>query len=215
MSTRHSSSGTANAVLITGAAVSATYLATVVVDPPALIEAPWKAAGIFLFAAYAFMRGAKLAGAALVFSAAGDASLALDPPVFEAGMAFFGIAHLFYLWVFVQFIRKDGIDRRGYIVAALVIAASLAMLVWFLPGMGALTAPGLAYQTIITAMVVAAVLSKAPLIARLGAVLFMFSDALIALGLYKDIAVIPGSVWVAYATAQFMLAKGLTAQVRA
>lgn len=206
---------TGNWLLYAGALVAASHLATLFIDTPVPVEASWKAAGILLFAAHAFSRGARLAGAGLLFSAAGDAALALDPPVFIAGMAFFGIAHLFYLWAFVSFIRKDGIDRRGYLFAALIIAASLAMLVWFLPGMGALTAPGLAYQAIITAMVGAAVLSKAPLLARLGAVIFMASDTLIALGLYKDIAVIPGSVWVAYATAQFMLAKGLAGRAAA
>lgn len=213
MNTRAAGAEKSNAVLYLGALVSASYLATLFIETPVPIEASWKAAGILLFSAYAFSRGARLAGAGLLFSAAGDASLALDPPVFEAGMAYFGIAHLFYLWAFVQFIRTDGVDRRGYLFAALVAAASIAMLVWFLPGMGALMAPGLAYQAIITAMVAAAMLSKAPLLARVGAVLFMLSDTLIALGLYKNIAVIPGSIWTLYAIAQFMIAKGLPARL--
>jgi uncharacterized membrane protein YhhN len=204
--------GCANAVLLLGALICATYLATIIIDPPAIVEAPWKAAGILLFAAYAFIRGARLAGAGLVFSAAGDAALALDPPVFVAGMAFFGVAHILYLLAFWGFIRREGIDRAGALLALLLLPISLALFIWFAPGMGDLTISGAIYHAIITAMVAAALLSKAPLIARAGAVLFMVSDGLIALGLYKDIVVVPGSIWVAYSSAQLMLAKGLSAR---
>jgi uncharacterized membrane protein YhhN len=200
-----------NTILYAGALVAASYLATLFIDTPVPVEATWKAAGILLFSAFAFSRGAKLAGLGLLFSAGGDAALALEPPQFIAGMAFFGIAHLFYLAAFVVLIRKDGIDKRGYGFAALIVVASVAMLAWFLPGMGDLTAPGLAYQAIITAMVAAALLSKAPLLARAGAVVFMISDAMIALGLYKNIDVLPGSIWALYAIAQFMIAAGLAA----
>jgi uncharacterized membrane protein YhhN len=202
--------GTGERLLLLGAGVALSYLAAFAVEGPVPIEAAWKAAGILLFAAYAFSRGAKIAGAALIFSAAGDAALALEPPSFVAGMALFGIAHILYLAAFAARIGRDGFNRARPAFAAFILAASIAMLFWFLPDMGALTVPGLLYQAIITAMVVAAVLSRAPILARLGAVIFMLSDTLIALGLYKEMAVVPGSVWVLYAAAQFMLAKGLS-----
>jgi uncharacterized membrane protein YhhN len=81
---------------------------------------------------------------------------------------------------------------------------------WFLPGMGDLLIPGLAYQLIITAMVATAFVVKAPMLARLGAVIFMISDTLIALGLFTDLKAPVGSVWITYAGAQIMIAWGMS-----
>ncbi|MEX0645180.1 MAG: lysoplasmalogenase [Parvularculaceae bacterium] len=209
MSTRVASAENSNAFLYAGALVAASYLATLFIDIPVPVEASWKAAGILLFAAYAFLRAAPIAGAALVASAAGDASLALEPPIFIAGMAFFGIAHCLYVVAFALRIRRDGLQTRFYWAAALVVAASIAMFFWFMPAMGALLVPGTLYQAIITIMVATAVLSPTPPLARLGAVIFMISDTLIALGLYKSVPFMPGAIWIAYAAAQLMLAKGL------
>ena len=195
-----------------GVIACASYLATIFVEAPVAIEAPWKASGIVLFAVFALLRGAPIAGAALLASAAGDVALALRPPVFEAGMAFFGLAHLLYIAAFVSRIRKGGADKSLAVSAVLVVAASAALGAWFLPDMGTLTAPGLTYQTIITIMVATALISPAPMLARLGALVFMISDTLIALGLYKHIAVPPGSVWIAYAAGQAMLAYALSSK---
>lgn len=202
----------ARSLLRLGALIALSYLAAHFIEAPVAIEAGWKAAGILFFAAYAFARGAPIAGAALLASAAGDSALALRPPVFIAGMAFFGLAHLLYMAAFFLRIRRGGLDRRFLWAGAVISLASAAMALWFLPDMGALLAPGLAYQTIITAMVATALASPAPLHGRLGAVLFMISDALIALGLYKGIAVPPSAVWIAYAAAQAMLAMALAAR---
>ena len=199
--------------LALGALIAATYLATEFVDIPFPQIAIWKAAGIILFGVYALLHGARLAAAGLFFSAAGDVALALPTPSFVAGMAFFGIAHLFYAAAFFAILRRDGRDQNG-VPAAVVLAASLAMLFWFLPDMGALVAPGLGYQGIITAMVLLALTSRAPQTAKLGAVLFMISDTLIALGLYKDIVVVPGAVWTTYAAAQFLIARGFVTEVQ-
>ena len=91
-----------------------------------------------------------------------------------------------------------------------VLGISIVLGVWLAPGMGGLTAPALIYQLIISLMVMLTLLSKAPLLARVGAVLFMLSDTLIAIGMFRDVAVPPGSVWITYAAAQIMLAWGLT-----
>ncbi len=201
--------GYARALFLAGAVVALSYLAASFVDPPFPLDPLWKAAGIVLLSVYAFLRRAPLAGAALAFSAVGDVMLALEPPQWIGGMAGFGIAHLFYCAAFYALIRRDGMYRKGLPYALLILAVSAAMGVWHFPGMGALTAPGLAYQAIITAMVMLALVSRAPMLAKLGALVFMLSDSLIALGLYKDMPAPPGSVWLTYAAAQIMLAKAL------
>ena len=54
-----------------------------------------------------------------------------------------------------------------------------------------------------------------PLMARIGAVIFMISDSLIALGLYKQTPAPEGSVWITYAIAQILLARGFSEATRA
>ncbi|MCI5046775.1 MAG: lysoplasmalogenase [Aquisalinus sp.] len=195
-------------IIYIGAVVAGAYLITEFIPVPFPAVAIWKAAGIILFGLYALANGARLAAAGLFFSAAGDIALALPVPNFVAGMVFFGVAHILYTVVFWKLIRQQGRDPQGVIVLPALLAFSFAALVWFLPGMGALLVSGLAYQAIITVMVLMAFFSRAPFIAKLGAVLFMLSDTLIAFGLYRDITVLPGSVWVTYAAAQFLLARG-------
>jgi len=53
-------------------------------------------------------------------------------------------------------------------------------------------------------------MSKAPLMAKLGAVIFMLSDTLIAVGMFAKQPVPIGSVWITYAGAQIMLAWSLS-----
>mgnify|MGYP001552772761 CR=1 FL=1 len=195
-------------LLYAGAIIAAAYLITEFISVPFPAVAIWKAAGIILFGLYALANGARLAAAGLFFSAAGDIALALPVPNFVAGMVFFGVAHILYTVTFWGLIQYKGRDPQGLAVLPAILAFSFAALVWFLPGMDALLVPGLGYQAIITVMVVVAFFSRVPLIAKVGAVLFMLSDTLIAFGLYRDIAVPPGSVWVTYALAQYLLARG-------
>jgi uncharacterized membrane protein YhhN len=86
----------------------------------------------------------------------------------------------------------------------------VGLLVWLLAGMGELMLPALLYQAIITMMVAMAMLVKAPMIARLGALLFMLSDTLIAVEKFAGVVPPAGSVWITYAAAQIMLAWGLS-----
>ncbi len=170
----------------------------------------WKASGIFLLGVYSLLRGARLAGLALFFSAVGDVMLDLKPQQMVAGMAAFGVAHIFYSVDFAGFLRRDRIGVAGLLPAGIVLAVSSLLLFWFLPGMGALAVPGMGYQAIITVMVLLAMLSHAPVIAKLGAAVFMLSDTLIAFNIYKGIDPPQGSVWLTYAAAQIMLAWTLS-----
>ncbi len=195
-------------LFVLGALTALSYLAApfVTLNFP---EGPvWKAAGIVVLGLYAATRRSPIAAAALFLSAVGDVMLELVPPNMVGGMGAFGLAHIFYITAFARFVRRDAIAPGGWIFAAIVFAVSLVMLVWFLPGMGKLLIPGLGYQAIITAMVMTAMISRAPLIARIGAVIFMLSDSLIALGLYKSIPAPEDSVWLTYAIAQILLARG-------
>lgn len=167
----------------------------------------WKASGIVLLGLYALSQRAWLAGLALLLCATGDVLLEI---VFVAGMAAFALGHIVYILCFVEWGRVLGLNKRDYPAAGIVVLASLILLGWFFPGMGELMIPALIYQAIITAMVCTGLVVKAPMLARLGAVLFMVSDTLIAIGKFTDVGVPPGSVWITYAGAQIMIAWGLS-----
>ncbi len=198
----------AQAMFIAGLAVAASYLACDVAGIAFPVDVLWKCAGIVLLGVVALANGARVAAAGLFFSAAGDAALALPTPSFVAGMAFFGIAHLFYAGLFINALRETGPDGRWAPVAGAFLVLSGVLLTQFLPGMGALTAPGLGYQAIITLMAASAIVSRAPVIAKVGALLFVLSDTLIGFQIYKGVTPPPGAVWITYAAAQALLTLG-------
>lgn len=167
----------------------------------------WKASGIVLLGLYALSQRAWLAGLALLLCATGDVLLEI---VFVAGMAAFALGHVVYIFCFLEWGRVLGANRRDYPAAGIIIVISLLLMAWFFPGLGELMIPALIYQLIITTMVATALVVKAPMLARLGAVLFMISDTLIAVGKFTDVGVPPGSVWITYAGAQIMIAWGLS-----
>ena len=194
-----------------GIAIAATYLLAPVIDPPQWIAPIWKAAGIVLLGVYAYGQGARLAAAGLFASAIGDIVLALEPPLWIAGMAAFGAAHVFYTFVFLSILRHAGFKAHNVMLAAAGFSSSIALFVWLQPDMGAYLAPGAGYHVIITAMMVFALLSCAHIAARAGAVLFVLSDFVIALYLYKGYGPFGPLNWLLYASAQALIAWGLTA----
>jgi len=167
----------------------------------------WKASGIILLGVYALSQRAWLAALALFLCATGDVLLEI---YFVAGMAAFALGHVVYVLCFLEWGRVLGPNKRDRPVAGLVVLVSLAMLGWLTPGMGDLLIPALIYQLIITTMVATAMVVKSPMLARLGAVVFMLSDTLIAIGKFTTTDVPPGSVWITYAGAQIMIAWGLS-----
>lgn len=194
-------------LFLAGAAIALSHLANdwVSLAPPGGLV--WKAAGIVLLGLYALSQRAWLAGAALLFCAAGDVLLEL---VFVAGMGAFAVGHIFYVLAFLEWGRILGPNRRDFPIAVLVLIVSLGLLGWLLPGMGDLLIPALIYQAIITTMVATAFVVKAPMLARLGAVIFMISDTLIAAEKFAGVDVLPGAVWITYAGAQIMMAWGMS-----
>lgn len=200
---------TATLLYVAGAVIALSHLANEWVKLEQPWGPTWKAAGIVVLGLYALSQRAWLAGCGLLFSAAGDVFLELDG-LFVFGMAAFGIAHMCYGLAFVNLIRRDGPNIGAWPLAMGVLGISIVLGVWLAPGMGGLTAPALIYQLIISIMVMLAVLSRAPMLARIGAVMFMLSDTLIAVGMFRNVDVPVGSVWLTYAAAQIMLAWGLT-----
>ena len=194
-------------LFLAGAAIALSHLANewVSLAPPGGLV--WKAAGIVLLGLYALSQRAWLAGAALLFCAAGDVLLEL---VFVAGMGAFAVGHIFYVLAFLEWGRILGPNKRDFPITVLVVIVSLGLLGWLLPGMGDLLIPALIYQAIITTMVATAFVVKAPMLARLGAVIFMISDTLIAAEKFAGVDVFPGAVWVTYVGAQIMMAWGMS-----
>lgn len=119
--------------------------------------------------------------AALVFCVLGDVFLMLPRESFIPGLASFAVAQILFTISFLV----DGIDR-GRLFAAVVVAVPVAVLLArrFVSairrrGRPELVMPVVAYIGVISAMAVAAV-AAGPIVAVIGAVLFMVSDSLIA-----------------------------------
>ena len=202
-------SNAATLLFFAGAAVALSHLANEWVKLGLPWGPTWKAAGIVILGLYALSQRVWLAGWGLLLSSAGDVLLELDG-LFVFGMAAFGAAHICYAAAFVNLIRRDGPNIAAWPYAMAVLGISIVLGVWLAPGMAELIAPALIYQLVISFMVMLALLSKAPLLARVGAVIFMLSDTLIAIGRFRGVETPPGSVWITYAAAQIMLAWGLT-----
>lgn len=206
--------GRAGLIILSLAALLAiAYLATgfgLPIEYPGTVAL--KASGILLLAVYAARQNAFLLALALAFSAIGDAMLALQPVRMTLGIGAFGLAHILYAWIFLRVLRSRGLRGPvGYALAAMIAVFGIAMLLWLQPGMGELRVPATIYNGIILIMAAIAALSKARGLAVIGALLFVGSDSLIALDLFKDIdpAWRGPTVWISYVAAQFCLTLGL------
>lgn len=204
--------GDARSVMLfwVGCVLAASFVIARLVEPPQPVGPIWKASGIAFLGAYALARGATLAGFGLFASALGDFILDLDPPIWISGMAAFGLAHMLYGLAFIQHLRATGRSSFGPFMAALSVILSVGAVFLFLSEMNALLVPGLLYHAVLTAMVALALLSRAPLAARVGAVLFLISDAVIALELYRGLGPFGPLNWLLYAPAQMLIAWGLS-----
>lgn len=119
----------------------------------------------------------------LVFSLAGDVFLMLPGDRFIAGLVAFLLAHIAYI---VAFTTGAPLGTAPWLLLPVALVAAVVLrLLW--PGLGRLKAPVTIYVVVIvvmtwTASARASVLpSAATLLAAVGAVLFLASDAILAL----------------------------------
>ncbi|MFI5176651.1 MAG: lysoplasmalogenase [Terriglobia bacterium] len=151
-------------------------------------------------------------GFSLLFSSLGDVFLAIDPVrLFVFGLASFLIAHLMYIALFAQsWARPLRINSTRLVMIVLVVLYGVLMAHWFLPFLGNLTGPVLAYLGVIILMVVAALgadFSRSWV--AIGAVLFLLSDSLIAVSKFKQPVLFRDYlVWISYYLAQYFISVG-------
>jgi uncharacterized membrane protein YhhN len=165
-------------------------------------------------AAHPIVRERRWLMIALVFSAAGDALLAITwwTPSFVLGLAAFLLAHLCFLGALVPLARQSNRSRPRLVAVGLICAACAALLVWFWPQLGrdGLTVPVTVYMLVLGAMVCAALLARLPTIwTAVGAVFFAGSDAMIGIGRFvlgSEALAVP--IWWAYAAAQVLITAG-------
>ncbi|WP_291843288.1 lysoplasmalogenase [Maricaulis sp.] len=175
-----------------------------------------KAAGIVLLAVYALRQKHLVLAVGLALGAIGDIFLALDESMLPLGIAAFGLGHLVYIWLFARWRMTAG--PRGGIsrIAALAVAlAGLAMMNWLQPHFGDLQVPATVYNGIILVMAVLAILGRAPMLALIGALLFVISDSVLAVRLFAGELDWAGPVvWVCYYLGQAGIALGLAGSDR-
>lgn len=183
-----------------------------------VLQPPFKAAMASLLAVAAFahpiVRERRWLMPALLFSAAGDWLLAVPwwTLSFTLGLGAFLLAHLSYVGALLPLATQHALP--GPRIAAVVVTClvSLALLVWFWPHLGPdnMTIPVTAYLMVLTTMVCTALMARMPTIwTAVGAVCFVTSDAMIAIGrfiLKNEALAVP--VWWSYAAAQILITAG-------
>ena len=208
----------ANGTLVLSAAAALLYL-PVQGREPSLRRTVVKTAATALLAVLAWMVGGPLLlVAALALSAAGDAFLAQDGETpFLAGLASFLAAHLAYVALFVSVGSGVAIlTAQPWRLALALLAAvgAVVLLRRLLPAAGpAMRLPVAVYAAAILAMLWAAATVPAPVILA-GAVLFVVSDSLLAIGRFLLPPDSPrqratgAAVWILYYLAQAAIALG-------
>lgn len=214
-STEPSYTAVARALLAVSILAGITYLVTAEVRPfagsviiKALAVAPLS---LLAFNLARNLRGVLL-GSALAFSSLGDIFLGLDrEPMFVYGLGSFLVAHLFYIALFAGHLsRPVEIKPWQKLAVALLVVYSVSMMAWLGPNLGGLVVAVAAYMLVITAMVSFSVLANftgGPIVA--GALLFLLSDSLIAIGKFKTPVVFSAYlIWAAYYAAQLLIVTG-------
>ncbi len=148
---------------------------------------------------------------ALVGSAAGDFLLAMPwwEPSFVLGLAAFLVAHLCFLAALLPLCSRSSPRLAA---AAVVVAACIALLIWFWPKLIAegMAVPVVVYIGVLGAMVCAALLARLPTPwTALGAVCFAVSDGMIGIDKFvlgSEALAVP--IWWAYATSLMLITAG-------
>ena len=165
-------------------------------------------------AAHPIVRERRWLMLALVFSAFGDALLAIPwwAASFVLGLGAFLLAHLCFLGALVPLARGSDRSRARLVAVAVMCVTCVGLLVWFWPQLGrdGLTIPVTVYMVVLGAMVCAALLARLPtLFTAVGAVFFAGSDAMIGIGRFvlgSEALAVP--IWWTYAAAQVLITAG-------
>ncbi len=149
---------------------------------------------------------------ALTLSGFGDLLLSLEiANGFAYGMGAFLLAQLSYIsgfWPRRRPLASLSWPDKAVLVGVLVWAVGLG--IWLLPLAGAIAPALMTYFSALSLMVLLALISDAPRIAKIGALLFLLSDSLI--GIDRFVAPLPErhlAVMASYYLAQAMLFWGL------
>lgn len=151
---------------------------------------------------------------ALLFSAAGDFLLALPwwEPSFVLGLSAFLVAHLCFLGALVPLVERTA---PGVAFATVTIAACVALLIWFWPGLIAegMAVPVVLYIAVLGAMVCAALLARLPTPwTALGAVCFAVSDAMIGISKFvlapENAEALAVPIWWGYSASLVLITAG-------
>lgn len=207
-------------LLVVSAIAAALYGAVLSPRPVSNLRSLVKTLAVLVLALYAMLAGGGwLLVAALALSALGDYFLSRDGDTpFLAGMVAFLLAHVAYVVAFVGLGQSGALLADRWLVALVLIVFALAVYRVLWPGLGAFRLPVAAYCLAILAMGLAAFdlpPGDTSWMIPLGAVLFMASDAVLAIARFR---LKPASgwqlpagwfVWSTYWLAQIILMLGL------
>ncbi|WP_439619806.1 lysoplasmalogenase [Hyphomonas sp.] len=170
-----------------------------------------------LLALWAYLAGGPaLLVAALALSSLGDLFLALEGEHWlKPGMAAFFLAHVAYVVLFWELASEE--RTLPVLAAQVVLVFGGAFFVrWLSPYLGVMRVPVFAYAAVILVMGAAALrLHTAYWLVTLGAVMFIASDAILSLQLFRKPADEPAgiapslAVWFLYFGGQALIAWGM------
>jgi len=199
-------------ILLISAVCSMAYL----VVPP-IVSSPWwvgfKVMSIVLLAVLGF-RANLLLGIALAVSSIGDLFLGLGERWFLFGLASFLVAHIVYILTFRASFSVRLFKRQPMrILGVLAILATLTGMLTFLSGsLGPMLLPVVAYSLVLAGIGICAMGAdlRSPL-AAIGALLFIGSDAMIAIGkFHSPVPFEHYAVWGTYYVAQLFIEEAVS-----
>ena len=172
-----------------------------------------KTLSIALLSIIAFRHNFLLLGFALLLGSIGDLFLALPFGLFVYGLAAFLVGHLVYIALWVRHWKNPlQLSFNQKLISVSLFFFTLFMLNYLLPLEGGLTIPVAVYMIVITAMAMTAVLAGFSCNwIFIGAILFVISDTLIAVGRFKHLVTGLTSgflIWATYYAAQFLITMG-------
>ncbi|HRG29060.1 MAG TPA: lysoplasmalogenase [Chitinophagales bacterium] len=216
-------------LLLTFLVVAAIHLLGILVKQPLLADVtkvllmPLLLAHVITLPNRKFI-GFNLLVIAILFCWAGDVLLMfteINELFFLLGLAAFLIGHIFYMLTFNKMADKNSIGKPLQPLFYLIpLLFALSLLIVLFPNLGEMKVPVIAYATVISLMCVAAMRrwqrTDMPsfITVLTGAVLFIFSDALIAINkFHTPFNAASLLIMITYIAAQYLIITGLLKHV--